>query len=1439
MSEHPNPDDAPEAREAPGGGDDAIEGTVVPFPGRPVPAPQSRRTPGQPGELRDIIPANLRSWTAVRKEAKRHYKLWRHHFLYHLVRSPKRLALTLWWAAVGLGRLAFMQISWWWVTEQTYLRLQAVTNNDPRTWESLHKRSREARLVRGVLLLAEAGGIALACGVVTCYAAWAWVPILFVVIPLLAWTGRPADMPILDSAVVPAAYERLSREVILRALGALGIGELNKALTKDPDGAVVLIDPICRDGDGWLARLDLPHGVTAAQVSEKREELASGLRRTIGCVWPETIRKRHPGALSLYVGDEDMTTAEQPTWPLAKRGAADIFAPQVFATDPRGRRVSVTLMYASVVIGAIPRMGKALSLDTPVPTPSGWTTMGELHAGDTVFGADGKPCTVVAAHDVRYGRPCYEVEFSDGTVITADAEHLWEVETRSDRVNRTGRRPVLTTEEMLNAGVRCEAEQRARYSVRVAAPLACEDADLPVAPYTLGAWLGDGTAIHGNITSRDPEIITEVEADGYRTRMVPSSTVGGKCPVYRVYGIQPKLREIGVLGDKHIPVAYLRASETQRRALLAGLLDTDGWCEKFGVILFGVKSERLARDVRHLVSGLGYKCTLRSKPVRLNGKDCGLSWMVTFTTDDKVFRLPRKVARQVIRTKASAGRRYITDIRPVPSVPVRCITVDSPDSLYLVGETCIPTHNTFLLRLLLLICALDVRVELHPYDLKGTGDLSPLRPVAHRYRAGDEDEDIEYLLADLRALQAELRRRTRVIRDLAEKDFARCPENKVTPELASDKRLGLHPIVIALDECFPAGTAIGGQPIESLTPGDVVPSWNEDTRSPCDGVVTHLFRSRPSALVRVWWNDGSSLICTPGHPLMTDSGWQQAGTLTRSSGVLAYGSQEAAGHRALHGLRRGVHLEVAAAGVLEEGRQGVLLTGMQPGGGRDGQGDPDGFIGAPRRPVAAYDGAEPHGRPGCPVEDVCVAPRSRASAPGSRRQWPWPVGTSAAAGGAPGMAYGTHRPDGESDRRPVPRTGAAVALQAGHRGPGTDDRRGSGRRVALLAGAQGAGPAQGRVAYWRGVDRVEVLEPGSDGRYGGLCPDGHVYNIEVAGTHSYLVADGVVAHNCQRAFEHEKYGAEIEKIAIDLVKRGPALAIMLLLATQRPDAKSIPPDIKANVVLRMCLKVMGWRENDMVLGDGMNKAGITAVMFSREDLGVLYLSGEGVAPQIARSQYIDGPAAKVIIARARRMREEAGRLTGYALGEDQDTEVRSFLADVLAVFGADKNLWSETIAARLAESLPGVYADITKDAVGSQLRNLDVTVKRVRETGKDPRWGCERAAVLAAMSDQADTSAVPPSAPLQPAADEAGDAAGIDLDLLAQAAETVISTQFGSTAMLQRKLRAGWEEASRLMAALESRRIVGPADGTMTRDVLVAADDLEETIRSIREAGHA
>src|SRR5260370_8787075 len=89
-----------------------------------------------------------------------------------------------------------------------------------------------------------------------------------------------------------------------------------------------------------------------------------------------------------------------------------------------------------ILIAGATGSGKALALDTPIPTPNGWTTMGDVEVGDEVFDESGRRCTVLAATPVMHGRPCYEVEFSDGTVIVADAEHLWRTYTVSHRGQR-------------------------------------------------------------------------------------------------------------------------------------------------------------------------------------------------------------------------------------------------------------------------------------------------------------------------------------------------------------------------------------------------------------------------------------------------------------------------------------------------------------------------------------------------------------------------------------------------------------------------------------------------------------------------------------------------------------------------------------------------------------------------------------------------------------------------------------------------------------------------------------------------------------------------------------------------------------------------------------------------------------------------------------------
>jgi replicative DNA helicase len=350
-----------------------------------------------------------------------------------------------------------------------------------------------------------------------------------------------------------------------------------------------------------------------------------------------------------------------------------------------------------IVIAARPAMGKALALDTPLATPDGWTTMRAVRVGQQLIGADGLPTSVVAATEVMHGRPCYEVTFSDGSTIVADGQHQWLTDTRASRRSRqqaasgsNGYRshqtfPAVRTTEEIFATLRTEAAgQRLNHSVTNAAPLQLPDRELLVSPYVLGAWLGDGTSAGAQITSADPGIVMRLEAE--------------ECHA-RTGTLQARLRTVGVLGNKHIPLDYLRASQRQRRDLLAGLLDTDGTVGQTGAVQFSVTHERLARDVFELVISLGYRCSIMKKAVKGRTLESSTAFTLNFTTDDDVFHLERKrLLHKERRVRQSQGResRFVTDVRPIASVPVRCVEVANDDHLYLAGRSMIPTHNSTL-----------------------------------------------------------------------------------------------------------------------------------------------------------------------------------------------------------------------------------------------------------------------------------------------------------------------------------------------------------------------------------------------------------------------------------------------------------------------------------------------------------------------------------------------------------------------------------------------------------------------------------------------------------------------------------------------------------------------------------------------------------------------
>jgi deoxycytidine triphosphate deaminase len=358
--------------------------------------------------------------------------------------------------------------------------------------------------------------------------------------------------------------------------------------------------------------------------------------------------------------------------------------------------------------------GKALAIDTPIPTPVGWRSMGELEPGDFVFDQHGAPTEVLAATEVLIGRPCREVLFSDGAHLVADADHLWATVDKNGRRYGRARIGIHTTDDIART---LKVGEEWNHHVPLAGPVQYPPRiDLPIEPYTLGAWLGDGTTTKAEITCVDDEILEQISGDGFSVRPLAYAA-----HLYRVGGIghtrsaatgryernaslSSRLRDQGLLGGKYVPSTYLEAGMEQRLALLQGLMDTDGFVDDVaGRCEFTNTNEDLADSVVELAASLGFRPFKSVGRAMLGGVDHGPKFRVKFTPDRPVFRVKRKLARQKPASATFHRFRAITSVREVESVPVRCIQVASEHGMFLASRSFIPTHNSSLGRLGLLI----------------------------------------------------------------------------------------------------------------------------------------------------------------------------------------------------------------------------------------------------------------------------------------------------------------------------------------------------------------------------------------------------------------------------------------------------------------------------------------------------------------------------------------------------------------------------------------------------------------------------------------------------------------------------------------------------------------------------------------------------------------
>jgi len=339
-----------------------------------------------------------------------------------------------------------------------------------------------------------------------------------------------------------------------------------------------------------------------------------------------------------------------------------------------------------LMILAPPRHGKALSVDELIPTPTGFARMGDLRVGDSVFAIDGSITKIVAVSDTWRDREAYRVTTNTGDSIIADAAHEWVVRLdrghKTTRVQKSGRidppsAPSWSTKETRWLAARTGSR---RPLIECAGALQLPDADLPIAPYTLGVWLGDGKNDCTFITQGLEDavfVLNRISSESYTTRP-------------HILGLLPKLRDAGLLGNKHIPKMYLRASIEQRMALLQGLIDSDGHVSPDGQIEFCNTNEQLALNTAELIRSLGVKVSVIRGRSMLYGKDCGPKFRVMFYMKNAA-SLPRKAERCKNGTKQPG--HYLSFER-VENTDTVCIEIEHPSHLFLAGTGFLPTRNT-------------------------------------------------------------------------------------------------------------------------------------------------------------------------------------------------------------------------------------------------------------------------------------------------------------------------------------------------------------------------------------------------------------------------------------------------------------------------------------------------------------------------------------------------------------------------------------------------------------------------------------------------------------------------------------------------------------------------------------------------------------------------
>lgn len=353
-------------------------------------------------------------------------------------------------------------------------------------------------------------------------------------------------------------------------------------------------------------------------------------------------------------------------------------------------------------------LNKMLALDTPIPLIDGTYKLNkDIVAGDVLIGSDGQGTVVLKAHPIQLPERAFKITFENGDVIKAGGEHRWSVKCSDKKYNHRSKKweklPTFRIYDLFKTGhhIWVPAVHEVDFTEK----------DLPIDPYVLGAWLGDGNAHTNRFTSMDREVVEGFEkwaSQFYKGHIKPAKQQhSGKDITYVIVNtpFREMLKDLHLLKDnrykicrgnvKHIPDIYLQGSFEQRLALLRGLMDTDGCITKDGQAIFCNSEVALVESFVKLIHSFGLKATV-SWRFNTGNKfhEARPHAHVFFSSPFIPVSIRYKVDRYKTKSLNKWGKQKIVNIEEIPVEPMRCLTVSAPDELYCCGNVMTLTSNT-------------------------------------------------------------------------------------------------------------------------------------------------------------------------------------------------------------------------------------------------------------------------------------------------------------------------------------------------------------------------------------------------------------------------------------------------------------------------------------------------------------------------------------------------------------------------------------------------------------------------------------------------------------------------------------------------------------------------------------------------------------------------